>query len=239
MDITIILQKTVQFLTLVAMELVLGVDNVVFISILSSVLPKNQQKRARVIGLSLAIITRVIALSFISVLANMTSTLFTLFGHGVNMQDIILFLGGLFLLYKSVIEIDAQMHGEHGPKQKASSTFIRVILTIMWMDIVFSLDSIITAIGMVNDLWIMISAVIIAMGVMVAFVNPIAEFVDHNPTIRMLALSFLLLIGVTLISGATGHEINKNYIYFAMGFSVLVEMLNMKVRQNRKESLHV
>ncbi len=217
------------------METVLGIDNIVFISILSSALPKEQQKKARVMGLALAIITRVIALSFISALAKMTSTLFVLFNHNVTTQDIILFLGGLFLLYKSVIEIDAQMHGEHGPKQKAATTFFKVVLTIMWMDIVFSLDSIITAVGMVNHLWIMITAVIIAMGIMIAFVNPISDFVDRNPTIKMLALSFLLLIGVTLIGGATGHEVNKNYIYFAMGFSVLVEILNMRVRQNKRE----
>jgi predicted tellurium resistance membrane protein TerC len=221
----------IAFLTLVALELVLGVDNVIFISILAGKLPHDQQKRARTTGIMLAVITRVLLLLSLSWIISLTQPLFTVLNFDISGRDLVLLVGGLFLLWKSVHEIHQKLEGEEGEASaKVRAAFWGVIIQIMLLDIVFSLDSVITAVGMVNELGIMISAVVIAAVVMVFTSTPLAEFVERHPTIKMLALSFLLLIGFTLIVEGLHQHIPKGYIYFAMGFSVLVEMLNLRLR---------
>jgi predicted tellurium resistance membrane protein TerC len=222
----------IAFLTLVALELVLGVDNVIFISILAGKLPQDQQKRARTTGIMLAVVTRVLLLLSLSWIISLTQPLFTVLNFDISGRDLVLLVGGLFLLWKSVHEIHQKLEGEEGEASaKVRAAFWGVIFQIMLLDIVFSLDSVITAVGMVNELGIMISAVVIAAVVMVFTSTPLAEFVERHPTIKMLALSFLLLIGFTLIVEGLHQHIPKGYIYFAMGFSVLVEMLNLRLRQ--------
>lgn len=222
----------IAFLTLVALELVLGVDNVIFISILAGKLPHDQQKRARTTGIMLAVVTRILLLLSLSWIIGLTQPLFTIFGFDISGRDLVLLIGGLFLLWKSVHEIHQKLEGAEGESSaKVRAAFWSVIIQIMLLDIVFSLDSVITAVGMVNELPIMIGAVIIAAVVMVFTSTPLAEFVERHPTIKMLALSFLLLIGFTLIVEGLHQHIPKGYIYFAMGFSVLVEMLNLRLRQ--------
>jgi len=225
------------FITLTVLELVLGIDNIIFISILAGKLPKHQRAKARYIGLMLAMITRVALLLSIFWLANLTKPLFTILGEGFSGRDLVLIAGGLFLIWKSTHEIHQKLeggHDEHGPKKLAAS-FAAVIVQIVLIDIVFSLDSVITAVGMVSNLAIMIAAVIIAVIFMMFFSGPLSEFVDRHPTIKMLALSFLLLIGVALIADGFGKHIPKGYIYFAMGFSVMVEFLNIKSRKGGHE----
>ena len=222
----------IAFATLTVLELVLGIDNVIFISILSGKLPAEQQKRARFIGLSLALIMRVILLFSLSWVMGLTEPLFTVFSQQVSGRDLILLLGGLFLIAKSTHEIHGSLEGEEGEAvKKIPSSFTSVIIQITLLDIVFSLDSVITAIGMVEQVWIMIAAVVVSIIAMMLFAGPIGNFVGRHPTVKMLALSFLLLIGVTLIAEGLHQHIPKGYIYFAMAFSVLVEMLNLKLRK--------
>jgi predicted tellurium resistance membrane protein TerC len=221
----------IAFLTLVALELVLGVDNVIFISILAGKLPQDQQKRARTTGIMLAVITRVLLLLSLSWIISLTEPLFNIFGFDISGRDLVLIAGGLFLLWKSVNEIHQKLEGEEGQSSaKVRAAFWGVIIQIMLLDIIFSLDSVITAVGMVNELPIMIAAVVIAAVVMVFTSTPLSTFVERHPTIKMLALSFLLLIGFTLIVEGLHRHIPKGYIYFAMGFSVFVEMLNLRIR---------
>ncbi len=213
--------------TLTVLEIVLGIDNIVFISIISEKLPLAQQPRARRLGLAAALITRVLLLFSLSWLVKLTNPLFELLGHGYSGRDIILIIGGLFLLAKATHEIHGNLEAEDGSKsKKLASSFAGVIFQIMILDIVFSLDSVITAVGMVDEVSIMITAVIISVIVMMLSVNKIAAYIARHPSIKILALSFLLLIGVSLIGDGTGHHIPKGYIYFAMAFSVIVELLN-------------
>ena len=224
-------QTWIAFLTLVALELVLGVDNVIFISILASKLPQEQQQSARRTGIMLAVVTRILLPLSLSWIIGLTEPLFTLFGFEISGRDIVLIVGGLFLIWKSVHEIHQRLEGDEGQAgAKVRAAFWSVIIQIMLLDIVFSLDSVITAVGMVDELAIMIAAVVIAAVVMVFSATPLSNFVERHPTVKMLALSFLLLIGFTLIVEGLHQHIPKGYIYFAMGFSVLVEMLNLRIR---------
>lgn len=218
-------------LTLTALEIVLGIDNVIFISILAGKLPEGQRDKARIIGLSLAMFMRVALLFSISWVIGLTEPLFALFGHDFSGRDLILFGGGLFLLYKATSEIHEKLEGEeaHGTARAAAS-FSGVIFQILLLDIVFSLDSVITAVGMADDLPVMVAAVVIAVGVMLISSGSISAFVARHPTVKMLALSFLLLIGMTLVAEGFGQHISKGYIYAAMGFSVFVEALNLRLR---------
>src|SRR5574342_718151 len=221
----------IAFLTLVALELVLGVDNVIFISILAGKLPQDQQKRARTTGIMLAVITRVLLLLSISWIIGLEEDLLPLGRFHFSGRDLVLIAGGLFLLWKSVHEIHQKLEGEEGQATaKVRGAFWSVIVQIMLLDIVFSLDSVITAVGMVDEILIMIGAVVIAAVVMVFTSTPLGNFVERHPTIKMLALSCLLMIGFTLIVESFHQHIPKGYIYFAMGFSVFVEMLNLRLR---------
>jgi predicted tellurium resistance membrane protein TerC len=218
--------------TLIALELVLGVDNVIFISILAGKLPVNQQQRARTTGIMLAVITRILLLLSISWVIGLTEPLFRVFLIEISGRDLILLAGGLFLLGKATLEIHHKLEGAEGQRStKVAASFSSVIIQIMLLDIVFSLDSVITAVGMVDEVVIMIIAVIVAAGVMVWSAKPLGDFVENHPTIKILALSFLLLIGFTLIVEGLHQHIPKGYIYFAMGFSVFVEMLNLRMRK--------
>ena len=229
----------IAFLTLCALEIVLGIDNVIFISILAGKLPGHQQDRARVIGLGLAMIMRILLLLTISWMAGLTKPWLTVFGHGLSGRDLILVVGGLFLVAKSTSEIHGKLEGDegHGPGAAAAS-FAAVLVQIMLLDIVFSLDSVITAVGMVNNIPVMVGAVVVSVIFMMFFSGPISRFVEAHPTIKMLALSFLLLIGVTLIADGFGQHVSKGYIYFAMGFSVFVEMLNLKLIKKSQKPVH-
>ncbi len=225
----------IALVTLTFLEIVLGVDNVIFISILASKLPQHQQAKARQWGLGLAMFMRIALLASLAWIVKLTAPLFSVFSHAVSGRDLILLLGGLFLLGKATYEIHDKLEGEEGhASAKVMPSFSGVIVQILLLDIVFSLDSVITAVGMANDLGVMITAVVIAVGVMFVAAAAISEFVERHPTVKMLALSFLLLIGVSLIADGFGQHIPKGYIYFAMGFSVFVEMINLKIR-GRKE----
>jgi len=218
-------------LTLTVLEIVLGIDNIIFISILAGKLPAHQQARARRVGLIGAMLTRIALLAAIAWIIRLTAPLFTLLGHAFSGRDLILMAGGLFLIYKSTHEIHDKLEGEAGrASTRTAASFGNVVGQIVLLDIVFSLDSVITAVGMARDLGVMITAVVIAVGIMMFSANAISEFVHRHPTIKMLGLSFLLLIGVTLLADGLGQHIAKGYIYFAMGFSVFVEMLNIRVR---------
>ncbi|HEX6124425.1 MAG TPA: TerC family protein [Pyrinomonadaceae bacterium] len=233
-------QLWIAFLTLTVLELVLGIDNVIFISILSGKLPAEQQPRARFIGLTLALVMRVLLLLSLSWVIGLTAPLFTILGQSVSGRDLVLLIGGLFLIAKSTHEIHGSLEGEEGhASKKVYSSFTSVIVQITLLDIVFSLDSVITAVGMVNNIWIMIAAVVISIIAMMLFAGPIGAFVQRHPTVKMLALAFLLLIGVTLIAEGLHQHIPKGYIYFAMAFSVLVEVLNMRLRRKSKEPVHL
>jgi predicted tellurium resistance membrane protein TerC len=225
-------QIWIGLLTLTVLEVVLGIDNVIFISILSGKLPKEQQPKARTIGLGLAMITRILLLFSLSWVMRLTEPLFTVdaFSHAVSGRDLILLGGGLFLLAKSTHEIHSKLEGAEGHRSAAvAPSYTSVLIQIMLLDIVFSLDSVITAVGMVEQVGVMIAAVIIAVGVMIAFAGPISTFVDRHPTVKMLALAFLLLIGTTLVAEGLHQHISKGYIYGAMAFSVFVEMLNLRM----------
>jgi predicted tellurium resistance membrane protein TerC len=228
-------QVWLAFATLTALEIVLGIDNIIFISILVGRLPENQRGRGRTVGLALAMLTRILLLISIAWVMSLSSELFELFGRGFSGRDLILIGGGLFLLAKSTMEIHHSLEDveEEGPHLAAAAkaTFLSVITQIAVIDIVFSLDSVITAVGMAEHVEVMIAAVVVAVLVMMFMAGPIGDFVDRHPTIKMLALSFLILIGVALIGEGLGLHIPKGYIYFAMGFSVAVEMLNMRLRK--------
>ena len=218
--------------TLTFLEIVLGVDNIIFISILSGKLPAEQQPKARRLGLLAAMIMRVLLLMSLAWIIRLTEPWFTIFGQEISGRDLILILGGLFLLGKATYEIHERLEGEEGhASRKVAASFTSVIIQIMLLDIVFSLDSVITAVGMVDVLWVMIAAVIIAVAIMMLSAEPISAFVHRHPTVKMLALSFLLLIGLSLIAEGFDHHIPKGYIYFAMGFSVFVEMINLRLRK--------
>jgi predicted tellurium resistance membrane protein TerC len=217
--------------TLTFLEIVLGVDNIIFISILSGKLPEHQQLRARRLGLLGAMVTRVLLLFSLAWIVRLTQPVFSALGHDVSGRDLILIGGGLFLLAKSTLEIHERLEGDEGhASRRVLSSFLSVILQIMLLDIVFSLDSVITAVGMVDELWVMVAAVIISVAIMMVAAEPISAFVHKHPTVKMLALSFLLLIGMSLLLEGFGQHIPKGYIYFAMGFSVFVEMINLRVR---------
>ncbi len=220
-------------LTLTALEIVLGIDNIIFISILSGKLPKDQQAQARRLGLIGAFVTRVLLLLSIAWIVRLTRPLFEVFGHGVSGRDLILLVGGLFLIGKATFEIHNKLEGEehHAEAGRAARSLAKVIVQIMLVDIVFSLDSVITAVGMVDQVSIMIAANVVALGIMLAAASPISGFVDRHPTVKMLALSFLVLIGTNLVAEGFGVHIPKGYTYFAMFFSVAVEMLNLKMRR--------
>lgn len=228
-------QIWISLLTLTLLEIVLGIDNIIFISILSGKLPPDQQPRARRLGLGLALFTRVLLLLSLSWVVKLDHPFFTkdlgAFQLAVSWKDLVLLLGGLFLIYKSVREIHEKLEGEDGEKtSKLVPSFNGVIFEILLMDIIFSLDSVITAVGMVKEIGVMIAAVILAMVVMLVFVNQISDFVNRHPTIKVLALSFLILIGTMLVAEAFHQHINKGYIYFAMAFAALVEGVNIRVR---------
>ena len=232
MELFIRPEAWIAFLTLVTLELVLGVDNVIFISILAGKLPAAQRQRARTVGLGVAVISRVALLFSLSWIVGLTQPLFTIpaFNFDVAGRDIILLVGGLFLLAKATLEIHQRLEGETGHASASDkATFTVVIVQILLLDVVFSLDSVITAVGMVNEIPIMVAAVLVATGLMMISAGPISSFVERHPTIKMLALSFLLLIGFTLVADGLHQQIPKGFIYFAMGFSVFVEMLNLRV----------
>jgi len=220
----------IALLTLTVLEIVLGIDNIIFISILAGKLPAGEQPRARTVGLTLAMVTRILLLLSLTGIMRLTRPLFSPFGHPFSGRDLILLLGGLFLLWKSTREIHDKLEGEEGRQNvKAGATFGGVIVQIALLDIVFSLDSVITAVGMVRQVGVMIAAIVLAVLVMLVAAGPISDFVHRHPTLKMLALSFLLLIGVTLIADGLGQHIPKGYVYFAMGFSVVAESLKKKL----------
>jgi predicted tellurium resistance membrane protein TerC len=221
----------IALLTLTALEIVLGIDNIVFITIFVGRLPQHQRKRARLVGLSLAMLTRIALLLALNVIMQLTTPLFKILSHGFSGRDLILIVGGLFLLAKSTLEIHTAIEGKHENTHTPSTkAFGAVIVQIAVIDIIFSLDSVITAVGMAEDVEVMILAIIIAIIAMMAASGAISDFVETHPTIKMLALSFLVLIGVTLIGDGLSFHIPKGYIYFAMAFSLLVELLNLKMR---------
>ena len=226
-------QVWVALATLTALEIVLGIDNIIFIAILSMKLPAHQQDRARLVGLAIAMVTRVGLLFSLTWMMRLTNPLFGVFGVDFSGRDLILIAGGLFLLAKSTLEIHEKLEGQEEEQDRAvgRATFGFVILQIVLLDIVFSLDSVITAIGLSDRLFVMVTAVVIAVIFMMAFAKSISTFVDRHPTIRMLALSFLILIGVSLVGEGLDFHIPKGYIYFAMAFSVMVEMLNLRLRK--------
>ena len=228
-------QAWIAFATLTALELVLGIDNIIFISILVDKLPPEKREVARRIGLFMAMFMRIGLLLLLSIIVGLVAPLFTVFGQEISGRDLILILGGLFLIWKSTGEIHQSLEGEeeHGGNAVAT-TMTSVILQIMVIDLVFSLDSIITAVGMVDEVAIMIAAVIVSVGLMMAFASGIGRFVSNHPSIKMLALTFLVVVGVVLMAEGLGHHIPKGYIYFAMAFSVIVEMLNIRFRKRAK-----
>jgi predicted tellurium resistance membrane protein TerC len=227
-------QSWIAFLTLLSLEIVLGVDNIIFISILSGKLPAEQQARARFLGLGLAMVMRILLLLSLSWVIGLTAPLFTVLDQEISGRDMILILGGLFLLAKATFEIHDNLEGTEGhASEKVPPTFIAVLVQIFLLDAVFSLDSVITAVGMVQQIEIMIAAVVVAIIFMMGFAGPVSAFVQRHPTVKILALSFLLLIGLTLIVEGFDIHVPKGYVYFAMGFSVFVEMLNLRLRKKR------
>ena len=233
-------ESWIALVTLTVLEIVLGIDNIIFISILSGKLPHGQQQKARTTGLALATITRVLLLLSLTWVMRLTAPLFTVLGIEISGRDLILILGGLFLIAKSTHEIHDKLEGVEGESSlKVKPKFSSIIIQILLLDIVFSLDSVITAVGMANQIEIMVAAVIIAVGVMMLAAGSISNFVEQHPTIKMLALSFLLLIGVSLLAEGFDQHISKGYIYFAMAFSVFVEMLNLKLRTKHAHPLRL
>jgi predicted tellurium resistance membrane protein TerC len=225
----------IALLTLTVLEIVLGIDNIVFISILSGKLPKEKQKKARQTGLALALITRILLLLSLSWVMSLTAPLFSVLQQEVSGRDLILLIGGLFLIYKATVEIHEKLEGEnHDTEIKGKVNFSSVILQILILDVVFSLDSVITAVGMASHIEVMIAAVVISVIIMLFAAESISKFVNQHPTVKMLALSFLVLIGVSLLAEGLDQHIPKGYIYFAMAFSVLVEMLNLRLNKKSK-----
>lgn len=230
----------IAFLTLTALELVLGIDNIIFISILVDRLPRQSREKARKIGLFFAMFMRIGLLMLLSMIVNATQPLFSILGWDISPRDLVLILGGIFLLWKSTQEIHQLLEGEEGREVKAvQATFAGIILQIIVIDLVFSLDSIITAVGMVSQVAVMIAAVIASVGLMMLFAKSIGDFVSDHPSIKMLALSFLLVVGVTLVAEGFGHHVPKGYIYFAMAFSLGVEMLNLRMRKKHVEPVRL
>jgi len=226
--------------TLTLLELVLGIDNIIFISILVSKLPKAQQEMARRIGLFMAMFMRIGLLLLLSVIIGLVEPIFTVLEQPFSGRDLILLAGGLFLIWKSTGEIHHSLEGEEAPPEmKAKANIISTIVQIMLIDLVFSLDSIITAVGMVDDVRIMIAAVLVSLGLMMLFAKSIGEFVEAHPSIKMLALSFLVVVGVVLVAEGFGHHVPKGYIYFGMAFSFGVEMLNIRFRKKRSQAVHL
>ncbi|MBQ0960103.1 TerC family protein [Ideonella sp. 4Y11] len=226
----------IAFATLTALELVLGIDNIIFISILVDKLPPERREFARRLGLFMAMFMRIGLLLVLAWIVGLVQPLFTVLGQAISGRDLILILGGLFLVWKSTTEIHGSLEGEEGHAAAAvKTTFAAVLLQIMLIDLVFSLDSIITAVGMVDDVRIMIAAVIASVGLMMLFATPIGRFVSDHPTIKMLALSFLVVVGVVLIAEGFDHHVPKGYVYFAMAFSLGVEMLNIRTRKRAKK----
>jgi predicted tellurium resistance membrane protein TerC len=227
-------QVWISLLTLTALEIVLGIDNVIFISILASKLPAEEQGKARKLGLMLALVTRILLLMSLTWIMGLTKPLFTLplLNEEISGRDLVLLLGGLFLIWKSVREVHEKLEAEDGhvTKNLKRVSFASVIVQILLLDIVFSLDSVITAVGMASQLWVMVTAVIVSIGVMLAAAEPISDFVNRHPTLKMLALSFLILIGVMLVAEGLDQHIPKGYIYFSMAFAFGVEMLNLRLR---------
>ena len=233
-------QAWVGFATLTVLEIVLGIDNVVFISILASKLPRHQQGKARYIGLSLAMLMRIALLFSISWIIRLTAPLFEVLGQEISGRDLVLLLGGLFLIGKATHEIHDRLEGEEGKSSTRVPPSLRaVLIQIVLLDIVFSLDSVITAVGMVDEIGVMVSAVVVAVGFMMLFAKPVSEFVERHPTVKMLALSFLILIGVSLVAESFEQHIPKGYIYFAMAFSVMVEFLNLKAKKPKAEPVQL
>jgi predicted tellurium resistance membrane protein TerC len=226
----------IALITLTTLEIVLGIDNIVFITILADKLPKSQRERARLVGLALAMVSRIILLLSLSWIIRLTAPIFSIASFEISGRDIILIIGGVFLLAKSTFEIHDKLEGEEGHSSASTqATFTAVIVQIMLLDVVFSLDSVITAVGMVNQVGVMVAAIMIAVVIMMFAVNSISAFVTDHPTIKILALSFLLLIGFSLIVEGLHQHIPKGYIYFAMGFSVFVEVLNLRLRAKPAE----
>jgi predicted tellurium resistance membrane protein TerC len=234
-------ESLIALLTLAGLEIVLGIDNIVFISILCAKLPAAQQGNARRIGLLLAMGMRIVLLLAISWVMGLRATLFAVLGQEFSGRDLILLLGGLFLVAKATWEIHDKLEGEeHGPDgRRAAVSFAAILTQIVLLDIVFSLDSVITAVGMAQHIEIMIAAVMIAVGVMLVFAGTISAFIERHPTMKMLALSFLLLIGVVLVADGFGQHVSKGYIYFAMAFSLFVEVLNIRIRKPKAEPVHL
>ena len=231
-------QVWVAFVTLAALEIVLGIDNIIFITILANRLPESQRDKARRLGLLLAMGTRILLLLSLAWVMRLTEPLFEIAGHGLSGRDLILFFGGLFLIGKSTMEIHASLEGpeEHAVGGVAKISFMGVIVQIGLLDIIFSLDSVITAVGLVDEVPVMIAAIVAAVLVMMVAAGPVGRFVERHPTIKMLALSFLILIGVALVGEGLGFHIPKGYIYFSMAFSLVVEMLNMRLRRRRAKA---
>ncbi|HYF01758.1 MAG TPA: TerC family protein [Patescibacteria group bacterium] len=230
----------ISLLTLTLLEIVLGIDNIIFISIIVARLPVDQQDKARKLGLTLALVMRVILLMFVSWIAQLTNPLINIFGFELSGRDLIMLAGGLFLLAKSTMEIHNKLEGEeHGPDGKGKATFSNIIFQIILLDLVFSLDSVITAVGLVKELWVMITAVMISIGVMLIFAKAIGEFIDRHPTVKMLALSFLLMVGMVLFAEGLHFHVEKGYVYTAMAFSMLVEFLNIRLRKKSKPPVNL
>jgi predicted tellurium resistance membrane protein TerC len=229
------MESIIALLTLILLEVVLGLDNVIFISIIAARLPEHQQKKARRLGLILAMFLRLGLLGIISIILQLEGDLFKIFSMGVSGKDLILIFGGLFLIYKSTKEIHHKMEGEEGDASKAiqATTFRSVIIQILILDLVFSIDSIITAVGMVEELWIMYTAVVVTVGIMLFAAEPISSFINKHPALKMLALSFLLLIGVSLIAEGLEFHIPKGYIYFSMGFAIMVDLLQLRMAKGK------
>ncbi len=226
--------------TLTILEIVLGIDNIVFITVLSDRLPEDQQKRARRVGLSLAMGTRILLLLFLAWILGLVQPLFSVFGHVFSGRDLILAAGGVFLLWKATHEIHDNLEGEEErARGRPRATLGAVLVQIALLDIIFSLDSVITAVGMADDLPVMVIAIVLAVGVMMVSADAIGGFVGRHPTVKMLALSFLLLIGMSLVADGMGLHIPKGYIYFAMGFSIFVEILNLRIRERRGEPVNL
>ncbi len=240
MDALFSLHSLIAFLTLCALELVLGIDNIIFISIISDRLPPQQRRKARTIGLLLAIITRLMLLLSLSWIMSLTAPLFTILDKGISGRDIILILGGLFLIAKSTHEIHQKLEAseETHLTSKKKTNFSLIIMQILLLDIVFSLDSVITAVGMVNEISIMAAAIIVSTLIMIVASHSIAEFVDRHPTIKLLALSFLVLIGVALLAEGFDTHIPKGYIYFSMAYALIVEVLNIRMRK-KTDPIHL
>jgi predicted tellurium resistance membrane protein TerC len=232
-------QAWIGFATLTVLEIVLGIDNVIFISILASKLPRDQQSKARYIGLGLAMLMRIALLFSLSWIVRLTEPLFSVLGQEISGRDLVLLIGGLFLIGKATREIHERLEGEEGEASARVAPSLRsVLIQIMILDIVFSLDSVITAVGMVDQLGVMIAAVVTAVAFMMVFARPVSDFVERHPTVKMLALSFLILIGVSLVAESFDQHIPKGYIYFAMAFSVMVEMLNLRAKK-KAEPVHL